>query len=393
MDYLQICCTSCRNIGVLLCCSVTCSGILSSCFCLLQSFRGSYGNRIRAIFASVVFFGNIAYIQRPLGHSVTVLTILVVLMFVTAVILAACGLRIHLTVCLEILNLALFGLLFCNNRDPHVSISQISCVLAPSVIVKLMLLTLQRHFFQGKPFGYVQIALSSLIVLIFSLGQICVFILFSVTLEAFVKRGWMILFEGVMFIFAWFLLICLLRLYRGQRRCCCSAQWRKIGYLCCSVMVVFVIAVHCIVYFSYVNIIVEAKDRSGYLALTPLIHILAATCLFKHPKYLPDFHHVMIYMFGAVGLTTVNAIALIIELTVKAGAGARTIGDMRVIVLTLETVFVSFWLVLQIYDAWMRVKDRIKCNFEDEKVKTPESCLPGMTFDFPEMTSLSVQPS
>lgn len=63
-------------------------------------------------------------------------------------------------------------------------------------------------------------------------------------------------------------------------------------------------------------------------------------------------------MFGAVGLSTVNAIALTTELILKAGNGARTIGDLRVIVLSLETVFISAWLALQTYNAWMRLRDR-----------------------------------
>ncbi|KAG7334453.1 hypothetical protein KOW79_002860 [Hemibagrus wyckioides] len=78
---------------------------------------------------------------------------------------------------------------------------------------------------------------------------------------------------------------------------------------------------------------------SGYLALMPLVHVLAAICLFKHPKYLPDFLHVMIYMFGAVGLSTLNAIVLATELILKAG---------------------------------IKFKDRTKCHFEDERRTGPE---------------------
>ncbi|XP_053476307.1 uncharacterized protein LOC128605161 isoform X2 [Ictalurus furcatus] len=237
-----------------------------------------------------------------------------------------------------------------------VAISELICVLAPPAMVMMMVLSLQRHVFEGKPFG-VEIALSSLIVTIYSLGVISIFILFARTFKGFVKRGWMILFEGVMFIFAWLVLICLLRCYQRPRQER-SSHCRKKGYLFCGVVVAFLITVHGIVYFSCIYIMTEHKERAGYLALTPLIHVLAATCLFKHPKRLPGYFHIMVYMFGAVGLSAVNAIALTTELILKAGNGARTIGDLRVIVLSLETVFISAWLALQIYNAWMRLRDR-----------------------------------
>ncbi|KAI5108452.1 butyrophilin subfamily 2 member A2-like [Silurus meridionalis] len=92
-------------------------------------------------------------------------------------------------------------------------------------------------------------------------------------------------------------------------------------------------------------------DRGGSLALMSLLHVLAATCLFKHPKHLPDFFHIMVYMFGAVGLSTINSIVLATELILKAGKGVRNIEDLCTIVLPLETLSVSAWLILQIYDA------------------------------------------
>ncbi|XP_017319044.2 uncharacterized protein LOC108263096 isoform X1 [Ictalurus punctatus] len=303
-----------------------------------------------------VFFEKIAGIQRPAGHSVTVLIVFAVVTFISAVVLAVYGLRVHLTVCLEIFNGVLFGLLLSKNRDPYVSISELICVLAPPAVVMMMVLSLQRHVFEGKPFG-VEIALSSIIVTIYSLGVISIFILFAYTFQEFVKRGWMILFEGVMFIFVWLVLICLLRCYQRPRQER-SSHWRKKGYLFCGVIVAFLITVHGIVYFSCIYIMTEHKERAGYLALTPLIHVLAAACLFKHPKRLPGYFQTMVYMFGAVGLSTVNAIALTTELILKAGNGARTIGDLRVIVLSLETVFISAWLALQTYNAWMRLRDR-----------------------------------
>ncbi|XP_060727713.1 uncharacterized protein LOC132846925 isoform X1 [Tachysurus vachellii] len=102
------------------------------------------------------------------------------------------------------------------------------------------------------------------------------------------------------------------------------------------------------------------KDRAGYVALVILLHVLAATSLFKHPTHLPEFLHVMIFMFGSVGLVVVNSLVLVVELFLKSGKGARTVEDLRVIVLPFETAFVLAWLALQIYSAWMRLQVRKK---------------------------------
>ncbi|KAI5108453.1 hypothetical protein C0J45_2047 [Silurus meridionalis] len=85
-----------------------------------------------------------------------------------------------------------------------------------------------------------------------------------------------------------------------------------------------------------------------------------------------EVFHIMVYMFGAVGLSAVNAIVLATELILKAGKGARTIEDLRVIVLPFETVFVFAWLTLQIYNAWRRYKDGALYLYEDTRRTGPE---------------------
>ncbi|XP_053088314.1 uncharacterized protein LOC113541944 [Pangasianodon hypophthalmus] len=186
-------------------------------------------------------------------------------------------------------------------------------------------------------------------------------------MNSFSISGWILLFEAVSFICAWLGVIYLLRCHQGHRQSCYS-QWRKTGYICCIVFAAFLIIAYGIyMSFRYKNMFKEEKDAAGYMTLLVFAHILASTCLFKHPKYLPYFLHIMIYMFGAVGLSIVNAIALATELILTAEKGARTIGDLRVIVFSLETTFVSAWLTLQLYDAWMRFKERTKRNFEDER--------------------------
>ncbi|KAK3554496.1 hypothetical protein QTP70_024292 [Hemibagrus guttatus] len=142
--------------------------------------------------------------------------------------------------------------------------------------------------------------------------------------------------------------------------------------LCCIVIVSFLIVAIGVLCLHFATEAMEhKKDRAGYVALVVLLHVLAAMSLFKHPKHSPEFLHIMIYMFGSVGLVVVNSLVLVVELFLKAGKGARTVGDLRVIVLPFETAFVLAWLALLIYDDWGLVvtgSDRAVFAFRGEDV-------------------------
>ncbi|XP_047668831.1 uncharacterized protein LOC113655243 isoform X2 [Tachysurus fulvidraco] len=307
-------------------------------------------------------------IETFIGHPVTIIMAIVgVVAVISSAILAIYSFQIYLTVCLEILNIAMLGFVLSNTWSDFNYNFEIISVITPPIMGMMVALVLQRHFFQGKPFGRVHLALSSVIVMISSIGIICLYILLAILIHDY-ARGWMLLLEGIMYIVIWLGVIYLLRRQRGRNQGF-SSQWRKIGYLCCTVIVPFLIVAVGAIIFHYLKLLLDRKDLNGYLALIPLIHVLTATCLFKHPKYLPDFLHMMIYMFGAVVLSTVSAIALATELILKAGKGARSIGDLRVIVLPLETVFCSAWLMLQIYDSWMKFKES---HFKEESRAEPE---------------------
>ncbi|XP_046721762.1 uncharacterized protein LOC124396631 isoform X2 [Silurus meridionalis] len=225
---------------------------------------------------------------------------------------------------------------------------EIPSVVPPLIMGMMMVFTLQKYFFQGKPFDCFYVTLSSVIVAILSLSEICIYVIFFIMSED-LSRGWTLIIEAVGFICAWLVVLYLACCYRGHRRGCCT-HWRKIGYICCLVTAAFLV----IAYGTYMC--VRYKN------------------IFREEK---DLLHIMVYMFGAVGLSSVNAIALASELILKAETGARTIGDLRVIVFSLETVFLSTWLTLQIYSAWMSFKDRTKQHFEDDKEIGPE-VLPEM---------------
>ncbi|XP_016091388.1 uncharacterized protein [Sinocyclocheilus grahami] len=68
---------------------------------------------------------------------------------------------------------------------------------------------------------------------------------------------------------------------------------------------------------------------------------------------LPRCNEIM-YMFGAVGLVLLNSVTLTAELILKARNGERVMRDMRVIVFPSESVFVLYWLILQMH-AFLRI--------------------------------------
>ncbi|KAI4881934.1 hypothetical protein NFI96_034125 [Prochilodus magdalenae] len=289
-----------------------------------------------------------------------------------ATVLAGYASRVHSTVVQQMCNAALLGffLILQSEEDFHESI-QLPLVLCPLIMGIMVVLTLQRHCFQGKPFRCHHIVLSSLIVTIFSLTELGAYGLISFATNDFTTTL-MLPVEAVIHVVAWLSVVFLMRWRRTHQQQCCFVQ-RGLGYLCCTVVVAVLIIAFGAACVHYVNVHRKNnEDCGGYMAMSALIHVLATTTLFKHPKNLPDLPHILIYMFGAVGPNIVSSITLITELSLKAANGAPTIEDLRVIVLSSETVFVSAWLALQVYNLWMEIRHRIKDNFEDQNEAGPQ---------------------
>ncbi|XP_060727717.1 uncharacterized protein LOC132846928 [Tachysurus vachellii] len=336
---------------------------------------------IPAVASCLLFFDNLLQAQTAYEHMKTLMAVVISVSVAAAVVLAVIDLNIFSTVCLETFNGALLALFIhqSNNanfdlcairivNNPCINNIPIVATLPPLIVALMMLLFFQKHYFQRKPFGCLHIAVASVFVSLFSLLDISFFVLMGFILQDFTKV-WIFPVESVIYIIAWLAVIALLR---RQRQGCCS-QWRGLGYLCCVVIVLFLIsAIGALCLHFATEALEHKKDRAGYVALVILLHVLAATLLFKHPTHLPEFLHVMIFMFGSVGLVVVNSLVLVVELFLKSGKGARTVEDLRVIVLPFETAFVLAWLALQIYSAWMRLQVRIKNNFEEGRVPAPE---------------------
>ncbi|XP_072531053.1 uncharacterized protein [Salminus brasiliensis] len=176
----------------------------------------------------------------------------------------------------------------------------------------------------------------------------------------------MIPLAAVVLIILWIMLVCLVRRQHNNNKRCCP-KWRGLGYMCCAVLILMSVLANGILCLHYITESMTSKDYSGYLALTALLHILPSGSLFDHPRSIQKIPHVILYMFGASGLNIVTPLTLASELILKAGTGERTLPEMHIVILPFECLFVLGWLALQIYSSWMRMRGRIKRNFEDEE--------------------------
>ncbi|XP_076831466.1 uncharacterized protein LOC143476933 isoform X2 [Brachyhypopomus gauderio] len=316
---------------------------------------------ILATTACSIVFSNLQQAQTASEHITTLMLVTAMVSFIGAAILAWYGLRMHSTMVLVICNGALMGVFLVPSKQNFDSSFLVPSTMTPLIIGMILIFSVQRHF-QGKPLGCCHNAVSSIIVTGLSLIQMILFVLIGIFLRNFV-RAWMLPFEAIIFVTSWFSVMFVLR-------CCsqtCFSQHRREGYLCCAVIATVLIIAYGTLCLHYVNIHMENdKDRGGYMALTVLIHLLVATAFFKHSEHLSDFPHLLIYMFGAVGLNIVSSVTLVTELNLRAGTGSPTV-DLLVVVVPFESVFVTGWLALQIYNVLIINRDRLKQNCEDQQ--------------------------
>ncbi|XP_058262133.1 uncharacterized protein LOC131363528 [Hemibagrus wyckioides] len=124
------------------------------------------------------------------------------------------------------------------------------------------------------------------------------------------------------------------------------------------------------IYIHY-DLNIDVKERDALVCVTAYLQILTLITLFTHLNYNSDpdpesdsntgtqqsLSHLVVFMFGTVGVVFVNAGALLVELTLKARNGERTV-DLRVILLPTESVFAACCLALQIYTFWKTKRKR-----------------------------------
>ncbi|XP_072531057.1 uncharacterized protein [Salminus brasiliensis] len=273
----------------------------------------------------------------------------IILFSIGAVISAKYAFRTSSFLCLELCNGVMLTIFL------HGSTTNLPGIVTAtsSVFVGMILLfTLQRHFFQQKPFKCLHVGPASAAVAV-----ACIFVMIM----------WMIPVAAVMYIILWITVVCLVRRQHNYNKNRCCPKWRGLGYMCCAVLLSISVLANGMLYLYYIWEYMRSEDYSGYLALTAVLHILPPASLLDHPRNIKKIPHVIFYMFGTSGLSIVTSLTLGSELILKAGTAERTLPQMHIIILPFESLFVFGWLALLIYDSWMRMRGRIKRNFEDEE--------------------------
>ncbi|XP_058262129.1 uncharacterized protein LOC131363524 [Hemibagrus wyckioides] len=131
----------------------------------------------------------------------------------------------------------------------------------------------------------------------------------------------------------------------------------------------------------YLNI--DVKERDALVCVTVFLQILSKITLFTHINYVtdkrydsrdPETHHslphLVVFMFGTVGVVLVNTVVLLVELILKARNGERTV-DLRLILLPTESVFAVCYLTLQISTFWKKNRERLANGIK----KLRQSCV------------------
>ncbi|XP_027015354.2 uncharacterized protein LOC113650977 [Tachysurus fulvidraco] len=141
------------------------------------------------------------------------------------------------------------------------------------------------------------------------------------------------------------------------------------------------------IYVHY-NLKIDVKERDALICVTTFLQILILITLFTRLNYyfLPELMaiinrqrgnntetqrgHLVVFMFGTVGVVFVNAVVLSVELILTARNGERTV-DLRLILLPTESVFAACYLALQISTFWKDNRER----FRDEIKKLRQKCV------------------
>ncbi|KAJ8261426.1 hypothetical protein COCON_G00171490 [Conger conger] len=118
--------------------------------------------------------------------------------------------------------------------------------------------------------------------------------------------------------------------------------------------------------FVILGIILENdKELPAWMCFYAFLYVLTATWAFQHntDDYDDDFEwdvaHILVYVFGST-LSVINSIALATEVFLKAEKGERTVEDFWLIVLPFESLFLAYWVGLQMYASYKRKREKIR---------------------------------
>ncbi|XP_066529592.1 uncharacterized protein [Hoplias malabaricus] len=218
--------------------------------------------------------------------------------------------------------------------------ADIANVMSGIFMALFLLLTVQTHYFQNKPFKYLHIAVSYFFLVASCVTNIGT-LFFSWISGVEFTHVWRHLFIAALYGVAWLAVVSALWYFHRNKNHS-FFKWRRVGYVCCVVLISVAVVVNGLFHLYFIRTYKMYKDSSVYLVMMILFNLLPPAALFDHPTHSPKLPHIILHVFGASGLSIVSSITLTSELLLEAA-----------------------WICLQIYCSWMKMRDRIKNNFED----------------------------
>ncbi|KAJ8287159.1 hypothetical protein GJAV_G00048300 [Gymnothorax javanicus] len=144
--------------------------------------------------------------------------------------------------------------------------------------------------------------------------------------------------------------------------------------------------IECVIYFLLLDYILDKdKEHPGIMCFIAFLYIIKAIMKFNHRSDLSAVPHILIYVFGSAGLSVLNSVILATEVFLKAEKGQRTVEDLWMVMLLLESLFLACWLGLQTY-AYCKedevLKEQLKllfacCTKQDQAVVSQQIQIPG----------------
>ncbi|KAA0706183.1 Butyrophilin-like protein 2 [Triplophysa tibetana] len=122
-----------------------------------------------------------------------------------------------------------------------------------------------------------------------------------------------------------------------------------------SVWSVMMLLVSALMMFFYIMALENEKDRVGWACKIGFLQVLWTIWNFGYRSFRDtDFPRIMpVYLFGSVGVVLISAVALMTELILKIVNGEGLIGDLRIVVFSLETLFIASVLILLVFATWI----------------------------------------
>ncbi|KAI7790223.1 uncharacterized protein LOC130550855 [Triplophysa rosa] len=135
-----------------------------------------------------------------------------------------------------------------------------------------------------------------------------------------------------------------------------------------SVWSVLMLLVTAVMMFFYIMALENEKDQVGWACKIAFLQVLWTIWNFSRSFSDTDFPRIMsVYVFGSVGVVLISAVALMTELILKIVNGEGLIGDLRIVVFSLETLFIASVLILLVFASWIKpclqsCQARAKCK-------------------------------